>query len=139
MYWKAICIPNTIMILEKCNSKSDWKTLCCCYVWWRPTSNICNLSFAKSRKDHYLSKRSKYRIIYCHKITAFDKKEKRRKLSIRVFQCLLFWFFVALWHNVSKCHFWVLHKKGSKGTYLNFRAQNGQLCKSINFSIRNRS
>ena len=57
------------------NSKNDWKTLCCCYYVWWPTSNICNLSFAKSRKDHYLSKRSKYRIIYCHKITAFDKKE----------------------------------------------------------------
>ena len=58
------------------NSKNDWKTLCCCYYVWWPTSNICNLSFAKSRKDHYLSKRSKYRIIYCHKITAFDKKKK---------------------------------------------------------------
>ena len=67
------------------NSKNDWKTLCCCYYVWWPTSNICNLSFAKSRKDHYLSKRSKYRIIYCHKITAFDKKRRWRKLSIHVY------------------------------------------------------
>ena len=120
MYWKAIYIPNTILILEKCNSKNDWKTLCCCYVW-RPTSNICNLSFAKSRKDHYLSKRSKYRIIYCHKITAFDKKKKEEEIVNAVFPMFTF---LILRRTMKQCFKMSLQssrfytKKGSKATYI---------------------